>query len=154
MKNDGKSIVSIIIILLTTGCGTVNYDSTNIKGIWAAVTNDSLYEEIIIADTTFYLYDDRGGDIYLTYKLTPDSIKIFNRGYLQSARKYIRISHDEFIEGDEKYNVRFIRIPEYSDTARILGIDTISSDSPYFFNYIVQKRIRESKWVSLKNANR
>jgi len=153
MKSITKVLLAIIAIFLTAGCEKNSYNQQDIKGIWAAVTNDTLYEEIIITDTTFYLWDDNG-DFYLTYELTADSIKLFYSGNLQSARLYTRINRDEFIESDEKYHVRFVRIPDYGDTARILGIDTISSDSEYFYNYTQQKLLRQLKWDSLKNASR
>jgi hypothetical protein len=155
MKQKKEQILVVVILsLMFTGLcccnGKTAKNSQDIKGIWAAITNDSIYEEIIITDTTFYLYDERGGDVSMTYKIENDSLKIFYNKVLQSARQFKRINADEFIEQDEQFKVRFQRIKVYGDTARILRIDEISSDEEYFFNYVQELRYRRCVWDSLR----
>lgn len=122
----------------------------NIKGIWVAITNDSIYEEIIVTDTSFYLWDEHAGDYYMTYKIENDSLKLYLNNRLFSARKFKRITDDEFIEEDQEFRVHFQRIKEYGDTAKILKIEEISSDGEYFFNYTQDLINRRYEWEELK----
>jgi hypothetical protein len=148
--------IEIIFVISSLFCcsQSMEKDPKDIKGIWAVTINDSVYEEVIITDTTFYLHDEVGGDIGFRYELTHDSIKIFNFNVLQSARKYTRLNKDEFMEHDEGFKAHFFRLTEYGDTAKILGIDTISSDSEYFNKYIKEKRTRQYNWDLSKKTNR
>ena len=130
--------------------GKTDKNPENIKGIWAAITNDSIYEEIIVTDTGFYMWDEHAGDYYMTYKIENDSLKLYLNNGLFSARQFTRINENEFIEEDQEFRVRFQRIKEYGDTAKILRIEEISSDGEYFFNYTQDLRHRRYEWEALK----
>jgi hypothetical protein len=146
-------------MLTLTGlfCCNVKTDknSRDIKGIWAAVTNDSIYEEIIITDQGFYLWDEYAGDHYMTYRIENDSLKLYLNNGLFSARQFERINEDEFTEEDKNFKIHFQRIKVYGDTAKLLRIEEISSDGEYFFKYVEDLKYRRYEWDSLrKNASR
>ncbi|MFN7603629.1 MAG: hypothetical protein ACK5R0_19735, partial [Bacteroidota bacterium] len=87
MKSIIRQFLILAIIVGLICCKQENdFDSNNIKGAWAAVTNDSIYDEVIITDKDFYTYDENAGDLLMTYKLENDSLRIFYYNGLQSAR--------------------------------------------------------------------
>jgi hypothetical protein len=157
-----KVIKGLIIILTIIGglscCKPTNdFDSNDIKGVWRAITNDSIYDEIIITDKDFYTYDDFAGDLLLTYKLENDSLKIFYYNGLQSARQFKRINKDEFIEQDSAFTIKFERLNIQIDTAKVLSTKSTSDkdfDENYYYKYINDWRQRRKEWESVKNASR
>jgi hypothetical protein len=156
-------IIKGLIKILTFAAGliccnqTSNYDSYNIKGVWTAITNDSIYDEVIITDNDFYIYDEMAGDLLLTYQIESDSLKIFHYNGLQSSRKFKRIDKDNFIEQDSVFTVRFERLKINLDTSKVLSTKQSSDndfDEVYYYKYINDLRLRRHKWDSVKNASR
>jgi hypothetical protein len=153
----GQIILLTILIGLGSCKPTNDFDSNDIKGVWRAVTNDSIYDEVIITDRDFYTYDESAGDLLLTYKLENDSLKIFYYSGLQSARQFKRINKDEFIEQDSAFTIRFERLIIPLDTSKILSTKSTSDkdfDENYYYNYINDLRQRRNEWLSVKNASR
>jgi hypothetical protein len=136
---------------------TKSYDPNDIRGVWVAITNDSIYEEIIVTEKEFYFYDEHGGDILLTYELENDSLKLFFRNGLQSKRKFKRISEDAFLEQDDRFTVIFNRLQEFVDTSKVLSTKRTPKryyDEEYHSKYVWDMRLRRHEWDSAKNASR
>ncbi len=151
----------LLTLLISSGLsscnGTNDYDPNDIRGVWVAITNDSTYEEIIVTEKDFYLYDEHAGDLLLTYKLENDSLKLFLGNGLQSKRKFKRINEDEFLEQDDRFRVKFNRLQDFVDTSKVLSTKTTPKryfDEEYYAKYVWDMRLRRHEWDSAKNASR
>ncbi len=158
MKSTIRQFLILAIIVGLICCKQENdFDSNDIKGAWAAVTNDSIYDEVIITDKDFYTYDENVGDLLMTYKLENDSLRIFYYNGLQSARIFERINADEFVTQDSMFAIRFLRLKDQVDTSKVLSTKWTSKsdfDENYYNKYVNDFRLRRHKWDSVKNASR
>jgi hypothetical protein len=131
-----------------------DYEPKDIRGVWVAITNDSVYEEVIITEKYFFLYGN-SGDFLLTYKMKNDSLELFLADRLQSKGKFKRISEDAFLERSAKFEVEFNRLNDFVDTAKVLSIKMARYfDEEYNSKYGNEMRQRRHEWDSTRNASR
>jgi hypothetical protein len=130
----------------------------DVRGVWQAIGNDSIYDEVIICDNDYYLYDERAGDLYFNYKIRNDSLTILQDGRPHFKRKMVVVSNDEFILLDSLFTIRFTRLNAPVDTARLMTLrnwrKTRTYDEEYYSEYIWDLRERRNLWDSLRLASR
>lgn len=145
-----------VLFLCCKGRSVTMYD---VRGAWQAITNDSIYEEVIISDKDYYLYDEHAGDLYFTYKKENDSLKLFYQGspHVTYKRRLIPISTNEFVLADSLYEIRFTRLRAQVDTGRLMTLRnwqrTRTYDEEYNSEYVWALRERKYWWDSLKNTS-
>jgi hypothetical protein len=125
--------------------GCTSPSDQKITGSWFVIKNDSIYDEFIFLGNNFYTYDEKTGDIFGHYKVSPDSISfsgVGRNGAIDSEIKWI--DSDNFVVSNDEYKGKFsrLKIPVVPD--RIFARDDVYCDS-YIQSLIHRKRAWERR---------
>ena len=152
-----NSIIGFCFLLLSCN-NTDKIETADLRGVWQAIVNDSIYEEVIISDKDFYVYDDRAGDLYFRYAVENDSITLLRDNTPYLKRKIVHVSNDEFFLIDSLFRIRLTRLIAPVDTGRLMTLRnwkaTRDYDAEYYSEYVWELRGRRYFWDSVRNASR
>jgi hypothetical protein len=143
--------ILMTVSILSCDPERASYDNSDIRGTWYRVTNDSIYDELIVTGSEFYTYShETSRDLFLKYRLNGDSLRFFCNEENKITYGFERIDKNQFTLTHPLFNATCHRLDIGIDTMRILSTKRSSNrpfDEEYFSAYVNGMLQRKFEWM-------